>query len=211
VIDRTEATSTSGPSGAAQRRVFHSKVDTIRPTYGFEDVSLAPGVDTIEPADVDLRQTFCGIDLAIPILASAMDAVVDARMAGALARLGGLAILNLEGVQTRYDEPAEVLERIAAAADGDVQAVLAEAYQAPIREELIARRLDEIHAAGSRAAGSGRSAPSTARTCSWSRARSRPPATWRPNTTRCRSPSSPATCRSRSRSATRPTPRRPSR
>src|SRR4249920_2044399 len=139
-------------SSPAQRRVFHSKVDTIRPTYGFEDISLAPGTDTVEPSDVDLSQGFCGIDLAIPILASAMDAVVDARMAGALARLSGLAILNLEGVQSRYDEPAEVLGRIAAAADGDVQAVLAEAYRAPIREELIARRLDEIHATGSRAA-----------------------------------------------------------
>jgi len=137
---------------AAQRRVFHSKVDTIRPTYGFEDVSLAPGTDTIEPTDVDLTQTFCGIDLAIPILASAMDAVVDVRMAGALAELGGLAILNLEGVQTRYDEPSVVLGRIAGAADGDVQALLAEVYQQPVREDLIARRLDEIHAAGSRAA-----------------------------------------------------------
>src|SRR6476646_4712180 len=106
--------------GAAQRRVFHSKVDTIRPTYGFDDVSLAPGTDTIEPADVDLAQAFCGIDLAIPILAAAMDAVVDTRLAGALAQLGGLAILNLEGVQTRYDEPDAVLERIAAAPDDAV-------------------------------------------------------------------------------------------
>ncbi len=56
-----------------------------------------------------------------------MDAVVDVRMAGALARLGGLAILNLEGVQTRYDQPDAILERLAAAADGDVQALLAEA------------------------------------------------------------------------------------
>ena len=152
MIERTETTPTVEASSAAQRRVFHSKVDTIRPTYGFEDVSLAPGIDTIEPADVDLAQTFCGIELAIPILASAMDAVVDARMAGALARLGGLAILNLEGVQTRYDEPAAILERIATAADGDVQAILAEAYQAPVREDLIARRIGEIHGAGSRAA-----------------------------------------------------------
>jgi IMP dehydrogenase len=152
VIERTETTPTVEASSAAQRRVFHSKVDTIRPTYGFEDVSLAPGIDTMEPADVDLAQTFCGIELAIPILASAMDAVVDARMAGALARLGGLAILNLEGVQTRYDEPAATLERIATAADGDVQAILAEAYQAPVREDLIARRIGEIHGAGSRAA-----------------------------------------------------------
>ena len=101
MIDRTEA-----PGRRRQRRAaFRSKVDTIRPTYGFEDVSLAPGTDTIEPSDVDLAQTFCGIDLAIPILASAMDAVVDARMAGELARLGGLAIINLEGVQARYDDP----------------------------------------------------------------------------------------------------------
>jgi IMP dehydrogenase len=136
----------------ASRRIFRSKVDTIRPTYGFEDVSLAPGTDTIEPADVDLTQAFCGIDLRIPILAAAMDAVVDAPMAGALAGLGGLAILNLEGVQTRYDDPDAVLERIAAASDEIVHDVLAEAYQAPIREDLIVRRLDEIHAAGSPAA-----------------------------------------------------------
>ena len=148
MIDRTQA----DLSSAAQRRVFHSKVDTIRPTYGFEDVSLAPGTDTIEPADVDLTQTFAGIELAIPILASAMDAVVDARFAGALGRLGGLAILNLEGVQTRYDDPDELLGRIAAAPDADVQTLLAEAYQQPVREDLIARRLDEIHAAGSKAA-----------------------------------------------------------
>ena len=136
----------------ASRRIFRSKVDTIRPTYGFEDVSLAPGTDTIEPADVDLTQAFCGIDLRIPILAAAMDAVVDAPMAGALAGLGGLAILNLEGVQTRYDDPDAVLERIAAASDETVHDVLAEAYQAPIREDLIVRRLDEIHGAGSPAA-----------------------------------------------------------
>ncbi len=136
----------------ATRRIFRSKVDTIRPTYGFEDVSLAPGTDTIEPDDVDLTQTFAGIDLAVPILASAMDAVVDPRFAGALARLGGLAILNLEGVQTRYDDPDAVLARLAAAPDDEVQGLLTEAYAQPIREDLIAARLDAIHAAGSKAA-----------------------------------------------------------
>jgi IMP dehydrogenase len=150
VIDRTELPGASSP--AASRRAFRSKVDTIRPTYGFEDVSLAPGVDTIEPSDVDLGQTFCGIELAIPILASAMDAVVDARIAGELARLGGLAILNLEGVQARYDDPDIVLERIATAPDDQVHDILAEAYQQPIREELIAARIEAIHAAGSKAA-----------------------------------------------------------
>ena len=131
---------------------FRSKVDNLRPTYGFEDVSLAPGPETIEPNDVELGQTFCGIELAIPILAAAMDAVVDPPFAGALAKLGGLAVLNLEGVQARYDEPASTLERIATAPDDEVQAVLSEAYTAPIREELVTRRIEEIHAAGSKAA-----------------------------------------------------------
>jgi IMP dehydrogenase len=147
VIDqRTQASTVEGLPA------FRSKVDTLRPTYGFEDVSLAPGLETIEPSDVELGQTFCGIELSIPILAAAMDAVVDPPFAGALAKLGGLAVLNLEGVQARYDEPASVLERIATAPDEDVQAVLSEAYTAPIREELVARRIEEIHAVGSKAA-----------------------------------------------------------
>ena len=131
---------------------FGSKVDRLRPTYGFEDVSLAPGLETIEPNDVELGQEFCGIDLAIPIIAAAMDAVVDPAFAGALARLGGLAVLNLEGVQARYDDPSAVLQRIATAPDDEVQAVLSEAYTEPVREDLVAQRIEEIHAAGSKAA-----------------------------------------------------------
>ena len=149
------------PRPLAGRRAFRSKVDDLRPTYGFEDVSLAPGLHTIEPADVDLGQTFAGIPLAIPVLAAAMDAVVDASFAGALARLGGLAVLNLEGVQTRYDDPSEVLARIATAPDAEAHRVLAEAYRAPIRDDLVARRIQEIHAAGSKAAVS--STPGAAR------------------------------------------------
>jgi IMP dehydrogenase len=148
----TSTTPEPTTSPSTTRRVFRSKVGDLRPTYGFEDVSLAPGTETIEPADVDVSISFAGIDLRIPILASAMDAVVDARFAGELARLGGLAILNLEGVQARYDDPDAVLERIASAADDAVQDLLAEAYAAPIQEEIVARRIAEIHAAGSRAA-----------------------------------------------------------
>jgi IMP dehydrogenase len=129
-----------------------SRVDSMRTTYGFDDVSLAPGVATVEPADVDVSAEFCGIQLVIPVLAAAMDAVVDARLAGELARLGGLAFLNLEGVQARHAEPDAVLERIASAPDADVQDVLAAAYAPPIREDLVARRIEEIHAAGSRVA-----------------------------------------------------------
>jgi IMP dehydrogenase len=131
---------------------FDSKVDRLRPTYGFEDVSLAPGIETIEPNDVELGQTFCGLELAIPILAAAMDAVVDPAFAGVLGRLGGLAVLNLEGVQARYEDPAGVLERIATASDDEVQTVLSDAYAPPVREDLVALRIEEIRATGSKVA-----------------------------------------------------------
>ena len=186
----------------ANRRVFRSKVDAIRPTYGFEDVSLAPGTDTVDPADVVLAQDFCGIRLEVPVLAAAMDAVADVRLSGELARLGGLSILNLEGVQFRYDDPSEVLDRIIAAPDGEVQDVLAEAYRAPIREDAH-RPADRgaprrglqgrvLRDARHRPHATARSARSTARTCSSSSRRSPRRAT-----------SPPATSRSPSREFTR--------
>ena len=104
--------------GRARRRL--SKADTLRPTYGFDDVSLAPGIETLDPSDVDTSTEIGGKRLAIPILAAAMDAVVDPAFCGALARLGGLAVLNLEGLQTRYEDPAGILERIASAPDDEV-------------------------------------------------------------------------------------------
>ncbi len=126
-----------------------SKVDSIRPTYGFDDVSLAPGMETVEPSDVDTSSELAGLSLAIPILASAMDAVVDVRLAGELARLGGAAVLNLEGVQARFDDPDAVLARIAASAPDELPTLLAEAYGQPIREDLVALRLEQLHASGS--------------------------------------------------------------
>jgi IMP dehydrogenase len=115
-------------------------------------VSLAPGTSTLEPADVDLGLDFAGMSLGIPVLAAAMDAVVDPAFAGAMARLGGLAVLNLEGVQTRYDDPGEVLAQIANVPDDHVHDALTDAYSAPIRDDLVAARIAEIHAAGSKAA-----------------------------------------------------------
>ena len=130
-------------------RTFRSRADAIRPTYGFDDIALAPGTGTIEPDDVDLVQEFCGLPLRIPVLAAAMDAVVDAAFAGLLADLGGFAVLNLEGVQTRHEEPGPVIEQIATAPDDQVHEVLAQAYAAPVRDDLVARRIAEIQAAGS--------------------------------------------------------------
>ena len=90
-----------------------SKTDNLRQTYGFDDVSLAPGTETLDPADVDTTVDFCGFRLSVPILAAAMDAVVDPAFAGRLAGMGGIAILNLEGLQTRFEDPTAALEQIA--------------------------------------------------------------------------------------------------
>jgi IMP dehydrogenase len=134
-------------SSAPRRRP--SKVDTIRHAYGFDDVSLAPGPTTVEPDDVDTSVDFAGLKLAIPILAASMDAVVDVRSAGALAALGGLAVMNLEGVQMRYEDPTPVLARIASAPADEAQEVLWNAYEAPIDEDIVATRIGELHEAGS--------------------------------------------------------------
>jgi IMP dehydrogenase len=125
-----------------------AKTDSLRPTYGFDDVSLAPGTETLDPADVDTTVDFCGLRLSIPVLASAMDAVVDPQFAGLLASMGGVAVLNLEGLQTRFADPKPILERIATAPADEVQATLSEAYATPISEELVSRRIAEMRAAG---------------------------------------------------------------
>ena len=110
----------------------------------FRGVWLWPTVDAIIK---DWRYAWRGLSLDVARTFFTVEEIRRVLQSG-----GGLAVLNLEGVQTRFDDPGTVLARIAAAADGDVHALLAEAYQPPIREELIARRLEEIHAAGSKAA-----------------------------------------------------------
>lgn len=137
-----------GMDDAGPRRRL-SRVDRLRHTYGFDDVSLAPGPRTVEPSDVDTSVELAGLRLRIPILAAAMDAVVDVRSAGVLAGLGGVSVMNLEGVQTRYEDPAPVLARIASAPREAVHEALAEAYAPAVREDLVERRIAELHAAGS--------------------------------------------------------------
>src|SRR5918911_2603339 len=88
----------------------------LRAAYGFDDVALVPGALTIDPEDVDLSWQIGPHRFALPVLASAMDGVVDPAFAIALGRLGGLAVLNLEGLQTRYEDPSEPLAAIAEAA-----------------------------------------------------------------------------------------------
>src|SRR5215470_14653322 len=117
-----------------------------RVTYGFDEIALVPGRVTINPNEVDItwrlpRRDAEPLEFKIPILASAMDGVVDVRFAIAMSKLGGLAVLNLEGVQTRYKNPREVLEKIVQANKTEITALLQRIYQEPIQQDLIAARV----------------------------------------------------------------------
>ncbi|MFA4029888.1 MAG: hypothetical protein GDYSWBUE_001197 [Candidatus Fervidibacterota bacterium] len=118
--------------------------------YGFDDVALVPGTETVDPDDVDVKLRIGNIELEIPILASAMDAAVDVRLAILMSQLGGLAVLNLEGLQTRYESPDEAIERIVEAPQEDVVKVLQEVYREPIKEELVYERVKAIKSSGAR-------------------------------------------------------------
>ena len=126
----------------------------LRHAYGFDDVAIVPGSVTVDPAEVDCSWQLGPHRLELPILASAMDGVVDPGFAVALGHLGGLAVLNLEGLQTRYERPEEVLVQIADAPPDEVTRVMQQLYQAPLREELVGERVREIKAAGVLAAAS---------------------------------------------------------
>lgn len=123
-----------------------------RYTYGFDDVALVPGRLTIDPDDVDIKWTIRDIEFDIPIIASAMDGVVDTQFAIEMGKLGGMAVLNLEGLQTKYENPLEQLQQIIEAPKETVTHVLQEIYKEPIKEDLIGRRIEEIKRAGVKAA-----------------------------------------------------------
>ena len=123
-----------------------------RRCYGFDEVALVPGRITINPEEVDLSWEFSGRRFAVPIMAAAMDGVVDVRFAVAMSKLGGIAVLNLDGVQTRYDNPSEVLDQIAEASPQEVTNLMQKIYTAPIKEKLISERVKEIKKAGGYAA-----------------------------------------------------------
>jgi IMP dehydrogenase len=124
-----------------------------RVTYGFDEIALVPGRVTINPNEVDItwRLTSKGgepLEFKIPILASAMDGVVDVKFAIAMGKLGGLAALNLEGVQTRYKNPEEVLQKIVEADKAEITSLLQKIYQEPVQEDLIRARVKEIKDSG---------------------------------------------------------------
>lgn len=119
-----------------------------RRAYGFDEVALVPGAVTVNPEEVDIATHIGSLKLEIPLLASAMDGVTDVTFAIAMGRLGGLAVLNLDGIQTRYEHPEELSERIAKASPEEATRLVQAIYQEPVKERLIAERVRQITAAG---------------------------------------------------------------
>jgi IMP dehydrogenase len=119
-----------------------------RRTYSLDEIALVPAAATLDPEDVDCSWQIGGSRFRLPFVASAMDSVVDVRTAGILSALGGLAVLNLEGLQTRYAAPADPLAAVAAAAPDEVVGLMQRLYRAPIEPSLVAARVHAIKAAG---------------------------------------------------------------
>lgn len=126
----------------------------MRRCYSFDEVALVPGDITVNPEQVNVDFTVGNFTFPLPILASAMDAVVDARFTALLSRLGGLAVLNLEGVQTRYEDADAVLAKVASVPDDEVTPFLQKVYSEPIKETLVAERIKEIKRSGAICAAS---------------------------------------------------------
>ncbi len=125
-----------------------SKFKQLRRCYGFDEVAIVPGDITVNPDQINIDFKIENFTFSIPIIASAMDAVTDVSFAILMSKLGGLAVLNLEGIQTRYDNPEEILAEIARAPDAEVTPRLQKIYSQPIKENLIGERIQAIKRSG---------------------------------------------------------------
>ena len=125
---------------------------SARRAYGIDEIALVPGQRTLDPSLAETRWQIGGIDREIPIIASAMDGVVDVRMAVLLSELGAMGVLNLEGIYTRYTDPQPILERIASVGNHEFVSLMQQLYAEPIKPELIGQRIKEIKDGGGIAA-----------------------------------------------------------
>ncbi|MFH0855442.1 MAG: GuaB3 family IMP dehydrogenase-related protein [Candidatus Omnitrophota bacterium] len=115
-----------------------------RRCYGFDEIALVPGAQTVNPNEVDISLQIGGKKFKVPILAAAMDGVVDVKFAIEMSGLGGIAVLNLDGVQTRYENPETVLAEIAQSSPQKATQLIQSLYTRPINEKLISKRVSEI-------------------------------------------------------------------
>ncbi len=127
---------------------------TGRRAYGFDDVAIVPSRRTRDPELVDISWQLDAYEFELPLLGAAMDGVMSPRTAVELGRLGGLGVLNLEGLWTRYEDPEPLLEEIAALDSSVATARMQEIYKEPVKEELVGRRVAELVEAGVTSAAS---------------------------------------------------------
>jgi IMP dehydrogenase len=125
---------------------------SARRAYGIDEIALVPGLKTLDPSLADTRWQIGGIERDIPIIASAMDGVVDVRMAVELSKLGAMGVINLEGIQTRYSDPNPILDRIAEVGVDGFVTLMQELYAQPIDPALIEQRIKEVKDLGGIAA-----------------------------------------------------------
>src|SRR5438309_1486583 len=114
-----------------------------RRAYGFDDIAIVPSRRTRDPDDVDVSWTLGPYRFELPLLAAALDGVVSPETAGIIGKLGGLAVLNLEGIFCRYEDVEEQLERIAHLPREAATREMQEIYREPVKPELIAQRIRE--------------------------------------------------------------------
>jgi len=119
-----------------------------RRAYGFDDIAIVPSRRTRDPDDVDISWRLDAFRFDLPMMGSAMDGAISPKTAIKIGRLGGLAVLNLEGLWARYDDPEPLFEEIAALDDEKATLRMQEIYLAPVKPELIGRRVEEMKAAG---------------------------------------------------------------
>ncbi len=120
------------------------RIKELRRVYGFDEVAIVPGEVTVNPELVSTDFPIDGITLRTPVLASAMDAVGSPGFAGKMSELGGMGVMNLEGVQARYDDPDEILNQIVTTPQDEVTGLLQKLYSEPIRPELVGERVEEM-------------------------------------------------------------------
>ncbi len=120
----------------------------LRQSYGFDEVAIVPGDVTINPEQTDISFKIGKFTFGIPFIAAAMDAVTDVNFAVRMSKVGGLAVLNLSGVQVKYDNPEEVLAQIAKTPQAEVTALLQKIYNVPVKENLVGDRIQAIKKGG---------------------------------------------------------------
>ena len=125
-----------------------------RRAWGFDDIAIVPSRRTRDPDDVDLSWEIDAFTFDLPLMVSAMDSAVSPATAVQIGRIGGLAVLNLEGLWTRYEDPGPVYEEIASAPDEEATRTIQKVYQEPVKADLIGRRVAEIKTGGVLAAAS---------------------------------------------------------